>query len=76
MNERPGYFGYLASLSYATDMFETVFSSDPMSRSNGLKYRREILKPGGSVDEMKLLENFLGRKPSNEAFLKQLLGST
>jgi Zn-dependent oligopeptidase len=38
----------------------------------GMKWRREVLEKGSSEDEMKLLTNFLGRKPSNKAFLKEL----
>jgi Zn-dependent oligopeptidase len=32
-----------------------------------------ILHPGGSRDEMDSLTEFLGRPPSNEAFMKKLL---
>jgi len=33
---------------------------------------RALLGAGGSVPPEKLLEQFLGRKPSNDAFLKTL----
>ncbi|TXT07346.1 hypothetical protein VHUM_03066 [Vanrija humicola] len=68
-----GYYGYLYSLVFAADMFESVFSADPMNPANGLKYRAEILGPGGSRDEAESLRKFLGRDPNNKAFLKQLL---
>lgn len=68
-----GYYGYLYSLVFAADMFESVFRADPMSPALGAKYREHILGPGGSRDEMDSLVAFLGRKPNNEAFLKQLL---
>lgn len=68
-----GYYGYLYSLVFAADMFESVFSADPMNPANGLKYRAEILGPGGSRDEAESLRKFLGREPNNKAFLKQLL---
>ena len=31
-----------------------------------------VLEKGGSQDEMKTLEDFLGRAPSTEAFYKEL----
>lgn len=55
------------------DMFETVFKKDPLSAEAGLRYRREILEPGGEREEMESLTRFLGRPPSNEAFMKKLL---
>lgn len=71
-----GYYSYLWALVYACDAFESfktkgnknVFTNTEV----GLKWRREVLEKGSSEDEMKLLTNFLGRKPSNKAFLKEL----
>jgi Zn-dependent oligopeptidase len=54
-------------------MFETVFKKDPLSAEAGLRYRRDILQPGGEREEMESLTRFLGRPPSNEAFMKKLL---
>lgn len=86
------YYGYLWSQVFSADMYETVFSKDPMSKEGGQRYRKEILQPGGSryvacvpcsvtraneiahSDEMDSLVKFLGRKPTNDAFLKSLLG--
>lgn len=53
-------------------MFYTVFKSDPMSGKEGRRYRHTVLEKGGSQDEMKSLEEFLGRKPNTEAFYKEL----
>lgn len=55
------------------DMFYSNFKADPLSQEMGMKYRREILQPGGSREEMDSLTAFLGRKPNNEAFMKKLL---
>ncbi|GAA6061578.1 hypothetical protein JCM10212_004328 [Sporobolomyces blumeae] len=68
-----GYYGYLSSQVYSTDMFATKFAHDPMDPQAGMLYRKEILKPGGSRDEMQSLVSFLGREPSDKAFLDQLL---
>lgn len=61
-----------SSLVYSTDMFYTVFAKDPMNPKEGRRYRHMVLEKGGSQPEMKTLEDFLGRKPNNEAFLREL----
>ncbi|KAI1450493.1 Metalloprotease [Annulohypoxylon stygium] len=67
-----GYYGYLSSEVYSTDMFYTVFKKDPMNGKEGRRYRHTVLERGGSQDEMITLEQFLGRKPSSDAFYKEL----
>ena len=53
-------------------MFYTVFKSNPMDPTQGRRYRHTVLEKGGSQDELVTLEQFLGRKPSSEAFYKDL----
>jgi metallopeptidase MepB len=67
-----GYYGYLSSLVYSTDMFYSVFKQNPMDGKEGRRYRHTVLEKGGSQEEMLTLEQFLGRKPSSEAFYKEL----
>jgi metallopeptidase MepB len=67
-----GYYGYLSSQVYSTDMFYSVFKSNPMDGKEGRRYRHTVLERGGSRDEMSILEEFLGRKPSSEAFYREL----
>ncbi|CAK7207857.1 metalloendopeptidase [Sporothrix eucalyptigena] len=67
-----GYYGYLYSQVYSTDMFYTVFKANPMDSAEGRRYRHTVLEKGGSQDEMKTLEQFLGRKPNGDAFYKDL----
>lgn len=67
-----GYYGYLSSQVYSADMFHSVFKKDPMNGKEGRRYRHTVLERGGSQDEMKTLEDFLGRKPSTEAFYREL----
>lgn len=67
-----GYYGYLSSQVYSTDMFYSVFKKDPMDPKEGRRYRHTVLEKGGSQDEMTTLEEFLGRKPSTESFYKEL----
>ena len=67
-----GYYGYLSSQVYSTDMFYSVFKKDPMSKAEGRRYRHMVLEKGGSQEEMKTLEDFLGRPPSTKAFYEDL----
>ncbi|RYN69009.1 Saccharolysin [Alternaria tenuissima] len=67
-----GYYGYLSSQVYSTDMFYTVFKDDPMNPKEGRRYRHTVLERGGSKEEMEILEEFLGRKPQTKAFYKEL----
>jgi len=67
-----GYYGYLSSQVYSADMFYSVFKKDPMNPEEGRRYRHTVLERGGSQDEMLTLEQFLGRKPSTEAFYREL----
>ena len=67
-----GYYGYLSSQVYSADMFVSVFKKDPMNGKEGRRYRHTVLEKGGSQDEMVTLEQFLGRKPSTEAFYEEL----
>ncbi|KAK6331058.1 hypothetical protein TWF718_003248 [Orbilia javanica] len=67
-----GYYGYLWSLVFASDMYFTGFKKNPMDPENGRRYRHEVLEKGGSRDEMESLKAFLGREPNSEAFFKEL----
>ncbi len=71
-----GYYSYLWALVYACDAFEefkTKGNKNVMKNTEiGMKWRREVLEKGSSENEIDLVKNFLGRKPSNKAFLKEI----
>lgn len=69
-----GYYGYLWSKVFSSDMFFTKFENNTLSREEGLAYRHKILSRGGSRDGMDLLRDFLGREPSSDAFMKEVVG--
>jgi metallopeptidase MepB len=71
-NVMGSYYGYLSSQVYSTDMFFSVFKANPMNGKEGRRYRHTVLEKGGSKEEMQILEDFLGRKPSTESFYKEL----
>jgi len=67
-----GYYGYLWSQVFSTDMFYTVFKKAPMDGQQGRRYRHTVLEKGGSRDEMETLKEFLGREPNSDAFFEDL----
>lgn len=71
-----GYYSYLYSQVFATDIFYTHFKDNPMSVEHGLRYRDTILKNGGALEIMDILLELLGRPPNHEAFMTDILGQT
>jgi Zn-dependent oligopeptidase len=67
-----GYYGYLWSKVYAEDMFSRFKADGVLNPDLGRRYRTEILERGSSRDEMESLKAFLGREPSEEAFLESI----
>lgn len=67
-----GYYGYLWSKVYAEDMFSRFKAEGVLNPVLGRRYRTEILERGSSRDEMESLKAFLGREPSENAFLESI----
>lgn len=67
-----GYYGYLWSEVFGDDMFSRFKDEGVLSAEVGMAYRRSILEPNGTRDGADLLVDFLGRPPSNDAFLRKL----
>ncbi|RUS34267.1 hypothetical protein BC938DRAFT_481524 [Jimgerdemannia flammicorona] len=70
-----GYYGYMWSKVYSSDMFYTKFSGDPLDSAVGNRYRRKILERGGSWDAMDMVRDFLGRDPLPDAFMREDIGA-
>jgi thimet oligopeptidase len=68
-----GYYGYQWALSIAQDLFTRFRKEGLLNTKTAADYRAKILSQGGSQDEAKLVENFLGRPPSDAAYKAFLL---
>ncbi len=69
-----GYYGYLWAEVFSHDMYTKFKEIGILSPEIGKLFRKWILEPGGSKDEMYLMESFLGRKVSDKAFVKNVIG--
>jgi len=65
------YYCYLWSEVYAADLFSVFQKGGIFNKALGMKYRKEILAPGGTVDSIDSVREFLGRDPNDKAFLAQ-----
>lgn len=68
------YYSYAWSSVFAQDVFAKIMQEQLLGIDAGLRYRREILAAGGSLNPRELLKAFLGREPNVDAFLN-VMGS-
>ena len=66
------YYGYLWSKVFALDLFNKIKKRGLLNPEIGKDYAHKVIGQGGSKDPNELLEDFLGRKPTQDAFLKDL----
>ena len=67
-----GYYGYLWAQVFGDDMFSAFRSEGLLSSEVGHRYRAEVLEPTWTVPGRDRVRNFLGREPSEQAFLERL----
>ncbi|NLO92056.1 MAG: Zn-dependent oligopeptidase [Elusimicrobia bacterium] len=67
-----GYYGYLWAEVIAEDLFSRFENEGVLNPETGMQYRQLILAPGGTYDPSSMVEKFLGRKVSQDAFLKSI----
>ncbi|EAT45254.1 AAEL003461-PA [Aedes aegypti] len=67
------YYSYLISRAVASWIWQTYFEKDPLSRSQGEKYRRGCLAYGGGIPSRLLVSNFLGREVTPANLTKSLI---
>ena len=65
------YYGYLWADIIGDDLFSRFENEGILSKKVGIDYKNKILSVGGSKDAEEMVQDFLGRKWSDEAFLNQ-----
>ena len=69
-----GYYGYMWSEVLALDML-SVYGNNLMDPAVGRRFRRTILAQGSQKKAAQMVHEFLGREPSNAAFLAEITGT-
>ena len=69
-----GYYGYLWSEVFADDIFTRFSKEGLFNPAVGLAWRHEVLERGSERPEMDSLKAFLGRAPSEDAFMHKMQG--
>jgi len=64
------YYGYLWSQVLGDDMYTRFEAAGPLDPATGAAYRRAVLERGATTDANLMVRDFLGRAPSNDAFLR------
>jgi len=66
------YYGYLWSRVYAQDMFTQFEANGLLDTKTGKRYLRLVLANGTQRPILDVVEEFLGREPNNEAYIRSL----
>lgn len=66
------YYTYVWSKVFALDLFEEIRKRGLCDPLVGIQLKELIFAPGGSKDPNELLCNFLGRKPSIDAYMQTI----
>ncbi|KAE8138519.1 thimet oligopeptidase [Aspergillus pseudotamarii] len=70
--QEASYYSYLYTRTLAADIWSSCFKDSPMSRQAAIKYRQQVLNHGGSKNEHKAVQEYLGRAPTSDAYLQDL----
>ncbi|KKQ11787.1 MAG: Oligopeptidase A, partial [candidate division TM6 bacterium GW2011_GWF2_36_6] len=66
------YYSYMWAKVFALDLFYDVKKRGLFDPAVGKELVAKVLSKGGSVDPEELLKDFLGRKPTQDAFLSDM----
>ncbi len=66
------YYGYMWSDVFAKDLFEKIKTGGLLNPVMGCEYIEKVIGKGGAQDPNELIEDFLGRKPNQVAFMRSM----
>jgi len=66
-----GYYSYLWAEVMSSDAFAAFEEAGLFDRATGERFLKAILERGGSASARTLFEEFRGRQPQEDAFLRQ-----
>ena len=69
-----GYYGYMWSQVLALDML-SAFDGNLMDPVVGRRFRKTVLAQGSQKPAAQMVREFLGREPTNEAFIAEITGT-
>lgn len=69
-----GYYGYQWALALAQDVLTRFKSEGLLNPKTAAAWRSEVLSKGGGADERAMISTFLGREPSQDAYIKYIKG--
>ncbi|HSN99639.1 MAG TPA: M3 family metallopeptidase, partial [Candidatus Nanopelagicales bacterium] len=69
-----GYYGYQWALSLSRDVLTRFRKEGLLNAATAKAWRDEVLSRGGGADEREMVQRFLGRAPSHEAYIGYLQG--
>ncbi|GAB9468332.1 hypothetical protein Gpo141_00005651 [Globisporangium polare] len=67
-----GYYSYLYSRVFASDIWQSCFNDNPINAAAGDKLYRELMMHGGAKDPNEMLHAMLGKAPTPKSYLKEL----
>jgi thimet oligopeptidase len=69
-----GYYGYQWALSLAHDVLSRFKKDGLLNPATAADWRRKVLSRGGGTEERSMMRTFLGREPSEAAYVDFLSG--
>eukprot|EP00761_Pharyngomonas_kirbyi_P001656 gb/GECH01001660.1/.p1 GENE.gb/GECH01001660.1/~~gb/GECH01001660.1/.p1 ORF type:complete len:710 (+),score=171.64 gb/GECH01001660.1/:1-2130(+) len=72
-NYAASYYSYLFARAHSLHIWQQLFASDPLSRSSGELYWRELLSQGGSKHPKRILKSLLNEEPRVEQLVHSFI---